>query len=232
MWRWNWVSVGTEVGRAEMFTLSHTTSAAGAETSAKAWISGRESQKSPSCQHQLVSEAQKRFGRGGTREGETLRTSGSLQLMSCPLFSTSTKKFPRGKIREITFGATFLQWNAPKKTPWESECFREVLEPQPWAGAMYLLRINISSFFFQVFFGGPRNHSEEHPGYFLCWSCLSFPPSPCFRRVAMLWKGRILADFIALGGQVKRVRPINTKMPRYLEAAAGMPNPDCFFPWE
>lgn len=49
------------------------------------------------------------------------------------------------------------------------------------------------------------------------WNCLSFPPSLCFRRVAMLWKDRILFYFIAIRGKVKRVRPINTKMPRYKE---------------
>lgn len=54
-------------------------------------------------------------------------------------------------------------------------------------------------------------------GSFLCWNCLSFPPSLCFRRVTMLWKDRILLYFIAIRGKVKRVRPINTKMPRYKE---------------
>ena len=54
-------------------------------------------------------------------------------------------------------------------------------------------------------------------GSFLCWNCLSFPPFLCFRRVAMLWKDLIFFYFIVIRGKVKRVRPINKKMPRYTE---------------
>lgn len=59
-------------------------SAARAATSAKTCISGRESQKSLSCKHQFITKAQKDFGRGGTREKETLRSSGSTPASKLP----------------------------------------------------------------------------------------------------------------------------------------------------
>lgn len=58
------------------------------KTSAKTWTSGRASQKSPSCEHQFISKAQNHFGRGGTREGESLRISFSTLAYELPIVSS------------------------------------------------------------------------------------------------------------------------------------------------